>query len=1016
MPSEKSLDRTFIISHPSSVAVLESLPGNTSDMGLPAAGRPGTPIPANRNEPTHLGRFRLVRKLGQGGMGAVYLGEDDEGGQQVALKVLSREAVPDEQAVRRFQKEARLLAEVRHPHVTNLLEAGEANGTCYLVMEFVNGGDLRGLLIRHRQLPERLALQIICDVADALSAAHERGIIHRDIKPANILLAAEPVADETPADAVSAAVEAGCKPLVKLSDFGLARHIDQSESMNLTRTGAMLGTPYYIAPEQCTDTSDVSPATDIYALGATLFEMLAGRPPFVASDPVKLITMHCFEDAPDLRKLNPAISDGVARLVARALQKKPESRYANAAHLHSEIDRLLRGETNDVELHPVVPTTTSEVIEAVWEWNLAASPEQLWPLVSNTERINSAVGVPAVEYTTERDAQGGLRKFGTFRLGWAVMNWEEHPFEWVEGRRLGVLREFSTGPFHWFLSIVELEPRSTGGTKLKHTVRIAPRGILGKLLACLEVKVKGRRAVDRVYTRMDMVASGRLTGAPALDAFVPPATLGKSTRRRFEARLHKLHEAGVDGDCMERLVQFLIESPAQELARIRPLALAKRLNVAADQLTETCLHACQAGLLELHWDILCPTCRISSTVKDTLAEIDRHARCEACNLDFDVDFGNAVELIFRVHPEMRQADLKTYCIGGPEHAPHVIAQARLGAGESLELDLALDAGTYVLRGPQLPYTVTLAVRTTTGTGRASLPLSSSFDATRFPPLHAGRQLLTLENKYDRPLVVRIERTIPRPDVLTAAQASRLQLFRQLFPAEVLSRDRLSDYSACTLLAIRAVNVAELCEKWGDAAAYLKVSERWRSLRQEIEAGGGQVVKEMDEQLLAAFPETLNALRAALDLLGQSVDQGDDCPGDAFDNDAATTRGGRQSLMSPGLQESRGNSNNMHIQLRAALNRGAALATSINGRLDYFGRTVTNTTGLLDTVSRQTLVISEDLARDREIIAFLSEQRLTLNPCRASRASGIGNAVEVSFPESDLEEHEGNAREPRKRNV
>jgi hypothetical protein len=553
-------------------------------------------------------------------MGSVYLGQDDSG-QMVAVKALSREATPDEQAIRRFQKEARLLSEVRHPNVTNLLEVGEVNGTCFLVMEFVNGSDLKGLLTRHGPLPERLALEIVRDVADALADAHERGIVHRDIKPGNILLAAAPVGDELPADAVVAMVAGGCKPIVKLTDFGLARHIEQSASLDMTRTGALLGTPFYIAPEQCAEGCETGPPTDVYSLGATLFEMLAGRPPFVASDPVKLISMHCFDEAPDLRKLNPSVSDGVARLIARALAKNADSRFVNAAHLLSELDRLLRGETNDVELHPCVPETKGELIEAIWEWDLAATPEQLWPLASNTERINCAVGVPAVEYTTERDEHGSIRKFGTFRMGWAEMKWEEHPFEWVEGRRLGVLREFRKGPFHWFLSIVELSPLPAGGTRLKHTVRIAPRGILGKLLAYIEVNLKGRRALDRIYNRIDRVASGRLKGSPALDPFEPPATLKKSVRERFEGRANRMPQIGVDLDCTERLMQFLQESPAQELARIRPRALAKRLGVDPDRLTEACLHACHAGLLELHWDILCPTCRISSTVKDTLAEM-----------------------------------------------------------------------------------------------------------------------------------------------------------------------------------------------------------------------------------------------------------------------------------------------------------------------------------------------------------------------------------------------------------
>ncbi len=942
MASESGMDRTVIIGHAAGVAELARTPGNTSDLGSLAAGRPGTPIPANRREPTRLGRFRLLRKLGQGGMGAVYLGEDEDRAGQVAVKVLNREAVPDEHAVRRFQKEARLLAEVRHPHVTNLIEIGEEDGTCFLVMEFVDGGDLKGLIARRGQLPERLALEIVRDVACALVEAHERGIVHRDIKPGNILMSAQPMAGESPAQAVEAAIAAGIKPIVKLTDFGLARHVEQSASLDLTRTGAMLGTPYYIAPEQCTDGGEVCPATDIYALGATLFEMLAGRPPFLGSDPVKLITLHCFEEAPDLRKLNAAVSDGVARLVATALEKNTSGRFANAARLLVEIERLLRGESNDVAMHPAVPEANDDLVEALWEWNLTSPPEQLWPLASNTERINCAVGVPAVEYTTERNAHGALCKFGTFRMGWAEMKWEEHPFEWVEGRSLGVLREFRKGPFDWFLSIVELIPRAGGGTRLKHTVRIAPRGILGRLLAHIEVNLKGRRALDRIYNRIDMVASGRLKGSPALDPFEPPASLRKAALARFDDRSEKIRQAGADGDCTERLVQFLKESPAQELARIRPRALARRLGVDADRLTEACLHACHVGLVELHWDILCPTCRISSTVRDTLAAIDRHARCEACDLDFDVDFGNAVELIFRVHPELRQADLKTYCIGGPEHAPHVVAQTRLAPHETLELDLALDTGAYVIRGPQLPYAVALAVRAAGGTSRLSVTLWPALDPNRLPALQAGRQLLTIENGYGRPLLVRIERTIPQADVLTASQASRLALFKQLFPAEVLSRERLSDYASCTLLAIRAVNLSALCEKWGEAAGYLRVNERFRGIRQAIEAHGGQVIKEHDEQLLAAFPATINALRVAAGI----VERG------AVDHEDAA------------------------VELRAAVHRGTALTTSVNGRLDYFGRTVTAATGLLDLATDRLLVLSEELGRDPEVIEFLDSQGLT----------------------------------------
>jgi len=227
MLSDTTLEQTGVIAGSPAPRPQELADGRINDLARGDLELPGTPVPANRREPSRLGRFRLVRKIGQGGMGAVYLGEDERDGARVAVKVLAREAVPSEQAVKRFQKEARLLAEVRHPHVTNLLEAGEENGICFLVMDFVEGGDLRGLLARNGPLPERFALEIVRDVAEALAEAHRRGIVHRDIKPGNILLSGVPLGDETAAEAVAAAVASGCKPLVKLTDFGLARHVEQ---------------------------------------------------------------------------------------------------------------------------------------------------------------------------------------------------------------------------------------------------------------------------------------------------------------------------------------------------------------------------------------------------------------------------------------------------------------------------------------------------------------------------------------------------------------------------------------------------------------------------------------------------------------------------------------------------------------------------------------------------------------------------------------------------------------------
>lgn len=877
-------------------------------------------------------QYEIVRKLGQGGMGAVFLGRHHKSQQRVAIKVLSGEYGFDEAADKRFQKEARLLSEVRHPNVANMLEIGTHNGVQFLVMELVEGTDLKGLLKRTGPLNERLALEVTAGIAEALAVAHRQGIVHRDLKPANVLLTVPFEPHEVPEDAVADAALTGRTPQIKLTDFGLARHVDQAESMALTRTGAMLGTPYYISPEQCADKGLVTPSSDIYSLGATLFELLTGRPPFLSDDPVKLIGMHCFELPTDLRKLNPEISDATAALVARMLQKNPSARYADATHLLEDVQRLIRGDAVSAIVHPLVPETKGGVFEARWTWDFDNRPDELWPWVSNTERVNAAVGLPAVAYTTHKDADGVKHRLGTIRLGWTRLKWEEHPFEWIEGQRLGVLREFDGGPFQWFVSIVELGARPEGGTRLTHTVRIAPRGWLGRLLAHIEVNVKGRRPLDRVYRRIGEIVACRGNRLGTEDPFVAPARVATPLNRKLDAVRQRLQPTGVDLAVLDQLIEFLAVSPAQELARLRPRALARRLEADPQVLTTVCLEACRAGLLELHWDILCPTCRTAARVKDHLSEVDRHEHCEACDVDFDVELSQSVELIFRVHPEIRQADLKTYCIGGPEHAPHVVAQTRFSPGESVTLDLQLDPGTYVLRGPQLPYSLRLVVDATGGVGRVRIVLEPQAHSPKPWHVAAGRQLIILENRYAHSQLIRLERAALRTEAITAADALRLPVFRQLFPGESVTPEQLTNVSTNTLFGVRVANLMDLYAVLGDTQTSVHVGTRLAACRTAIEAHGGKVIQEQDDGLLGSFAVTRQAVETALELLEQEVS--------------------RQA--------------NSPAQCRMVLHRGMTMSSSFSGRGDLFGRSVSYTKHLLDDPRGLPLTISSDLSDDDDV--------------------------------------------------
>jgi len=286
------------------------------------------------------GKYRVTRRIGRGGMGEVYEAEHTAIGKSVAIKILHADAAELEGVASRFAREARVVSRLESEHVVSVLDAGtEDAGRPYLVMELLRGEDLGTRLRRSRTLPEAESIHIVAQILRGLADAHEAGVIHRDLKPDNVFLTRR----------------GGDSSFVKLVDFGISKvqRLDGTSPLAITQAGTILGTPMYMSPEQAQAKDDIDARTDIYAVGAILFECLTGRPPHVGETDAEVLLKICTNDAPDLRALAPTVSTAVARLAARALSRDRSARFRSARQMLVAIAQL---GASDAAPAPIAPT------------------------------------------------------------------------------------------------------------------------------------------------------------------------------------------------------------------------------------------------------------------------------------------------------------------------------------------------------------------------------------------------------------------------------------------------------------------------------------------------------------------------------------------------------------------------------------------------------------------------------------------------------------------------------------
>ncbi len=293
--------------------------------------------------------YQILEKIGQGGMGLVYRAVQRSLNRLVAIKTINIAASFHPSLRARFQAEAELSAKLQHPNIVQIYGVGENDGVPFFSMELIQGPNLADA-IAERPLDSPVAAKLVATLARAIHHAHSLGVVHRDLKPTNILLA--------PKDQQSSATDLCAKFEPKIADFGLARF--SQATTQPTYSGTMLGTPSYMSPEQITDQEQVGPASDVYSLGAILYTLLIGRPPFHAASALETLRQVRQDDPIPLRRLDGRLPRDLETICLKCLRKDPSARYASAEQLSDDLQRFLE--------HKPIAARPTGIAERTWKW------------------------------------------------------------------------------------------------------------------------------------------------------------------------------------------------------------------------------------------------------------------------------------------------------------------------------------------------------------------------------------------------------------------------------------------------------------------------------------------------------------------------------------------------------------------------------------------------------------------------------------------------------------------------
>jgi len=526
--------------------------------------------------------------------------------------------------------------------------------------------------------------------------------------------------------------------------------------------------------------------------------------------------------------------------------------------------------------------------------------EAVWPVFADTERLNQATGTPWMPYTAEEILQpdGSVLRHAKGRMGRYTVRWREDFGEWVEGSHIRQERHFENGPVRELTMDIRLA-ESGDGCVARYTFIVSWTSLLGGMMNALGLMRKITRPIVITLERLVAEAMDGPVATDTAPAIAPPEP---GVLRRIDEAIARVDANRYSHGLGQRLKRHLIEANPIDLRRIRPLELAGEWEVEPRDLVELCLAAHTAGLMSMRWEIMCPRCRGGKAGTDNLSELAGKVHCPSCNIDYERDFVNNVELVFAPEPWLRALPQGDFCMMGPASTPHVKLQCDVEPGQTRTEAIELPPGQYRLRTLEAggqgeiyhdggPFPEVIVAAGTVEPGLAG---------------HDGEVVMHNDTGHRRTVVV--ESTALSELALTGPRVIAAPAFRALCPEQLLRPGDEVGIGRVAILFSDLKGSTALYEAIGDSRAYVLVREHFEFLEERIHRQGGTIVKTIGDAVMAAFPAGADALGAALDIQASIA----------------------------GFNEGRDDGG---VELKIGLNEGQSIAVTSHRVLDYFGSTI-----------------------------------------------------------------------------